>query len=169
MGKFGSERAEEFYGLSLDGGYDECCGDVQESGLWACCFDSERVILTEDSQGFVDLEEFVCSEKEEAQADKEPEILRRKPIAIGGGSPPPLKDREREDANDQQLQAGKDHRKASFSKIETGLFRLADASRHSGGDDHRIEEQEGRKRFDFDLFSDQQGLAGLPDRNSRLQ
>ena len=63
MGKFGSERAEEFYGLSLDGGYDECCGDVQESGLWACRFDSERVILTEDSQGFVDLEEFETAEE----------------------------------------------------------------------------------------------------------
>ena len=56
--KFSSDLAEQLYGETPD----ETSGSVEELG-WFGLFKKERAILTEDSQGFVDAEEFSTNEK----------------------------------------------------------------------------------------------------------
>ena len=54
--KFENALAERLYELSLDGGQDDSIGSVDELG-WAGRFNDERAVLTEDSQGFVWVEQ----------------------------------------------------------------------------------------------------------------
>lgn len=61
MGKFSSELAERLYALSLDSAQDETIGASDELG-WYARFNAERAILGEDSQGFVDAEQFETDE-----------------------------------------------------------------------------------------------------------
>tara|TARA_B100000745_G_C19978012_1_gene331214 strand:- start:301 stop:516 length:216 start_codon:yes stop_codon:yes gene_type:complete len=56
--KFSSDLAEQLYGETPD----EQSGSVDELG-WFGLFRKERVILTEDSQGFVDAEQFSTPEE----------------------------------------------------------------------------------------------------------
>jgi len=51
--KFSSDLAEQLYGETPD----EQSGSVEELG-WFGLFKKEQAILTEDSQGFVDVEQF---------------------------------------------------------------------------------------------------------------
>jgi len=66
MSKFSDRIAERFYQLSLDGAHDEETGSVQELG-WSAIFRMRRasVILTEDSQGFIDSSVLSHDEAEE--------------------------------------------------------------------------------------------------------
>jgi hypothetical protein len=56
--KFSSDLAEQLYGETPD----EQSGSVEELG-WFGLFKKERAILTEDSQGFVDAEQYSTNEK----------------------------------------------------------------------------------------------------------
>jgi len=56
--KFSSDLAEQLYGETPD----EQSGAVEELG-WFGLFKKERAILTEDSQGFVDAEQYSTNEK----------------------------------------------------------------------------------------------------------
>jgi hypothetical protein len=56
MDKFSSDKAERLYAESLEG-TTESIGSVDELG-WFGAFPDERAILTEDSQGFVGLDEY---------------------------------------------------------------------------------------------------------------
>lgn len=75
--KFANEIAEKYYEMSLDGSHDEEIGSVDELGWYAIfrAIDStgKTVIVHEDSQGFVDAEEYTTEQGETAWYDIERE------------------------------------------------------------------------------------------------